>query len=152
MSDITNAAREGPRAVFPLLRLPQLRVLAALMPANVELRPWPTYDRVALCRAVGVSTRSDSVWRAIMGLRNRLRKDAYPGLIDLGLVRAEKLDSGEATLHAYSGQWRGPRIEVTYCITPLGLQVIAAHIAANGPLPPVKSTAGQCVNKRYSKE
>lgn len=118
--------------LVPGLRVPQARVLAALMPSDPNDPPseWPFLTRVALANKTGVSPISDSVWRALHGLRAG-RKDAHPGLVRLGMVGVVVLDvEGVA--------------ENNYRITAAGIRAIKAYLTDH-TIPPVKDRS-RCVN------
>ena len=118
------------------LRIPQARVLRALLPdAGVVHVDWPIATAVAIARSIGVSEVSDYVRRALHGLREGSSSGSgHPGLIALGLVEVVLIDTEGV-------------VETTFRITPSGVIAILAH----GDLPPVRDREG-CINKRYRRE
>jgi hypothetical protein len=126
------------------LRVPQARVLKALMPdKDVADRPeykcdWPTYTRATLSVMAGYTGTSGSITRALNGIRagNRTSGAPHPGLLERGLIEELVFDIDGV-------------LEDNYRITFAGIAAYRAHLAANGgKLPPVKDAAF-CTNDRY---
>lgn len=94
-------------------RGPQVRTLAALMPAHPGDPPseWPLYTRAALRIRCGLSP-TNSMNRILHGVRDG--PAAHPGLIQLGLVEEVRLDvDGTA--------------EYDYRITQEGIACLSRH-------------------------
>ena len=121
------------------LRVPQARILRALMPAYPEDSPsgWPMITRANLALCAGYSTVSGSVTRALNGIReyNKKSGDPHPGLIDRGLVECVELSIDGLN-------------EINYRITHSGILVYQQYIQTHGDLPPLKDGTS-CINNRY---
>lgn len=121
------------------LRVPQARVLAALMPGPDD-HPvdWPLITRANLAVRAGYTAVSGTTNRALMGISasgSRKTGDPHPGLLDLKLVVEVKIDLDGKT-------------EINYRITPAGVEAYRAFVAAGNSIPPVKD-ASICTNDRY---
>lgn len=125
-----------------LLRVPQARVLAALMPAAADTPAfdWPTLSRVVLAKRIGVSTRSDYITRAMNGIRpgNITTGTPHPGLLAQGLVVEGVFDVDGIK-------------EANYQITAAGILAYEIFVASGGTLPPIRN-GESCVNKRYRRD
>jgi hypothetical protein len=121
------------------LRVPQARVLAALVPDDPTDPPseWPLLTRAQLGIRAGYTGTSGSITRTMNGLREGSSSgNAHPGLLGAGLVEAIEIDVDGLA-------------ETNYRITAAGIAAYQAHVAATGgKLPEVKSAA-LCVNNRY---
>lgn len=125
------------------LKLPQARVLKALMPRRPDQHPseWPLLTRSQLCVRAGYSEISGSITRALNGIRpgNKTSGEPHPGVIERGLVETTELDIDGV-------------MEVNYRITPLGVSVFQAYLSEYGDdLPPLREAA-LCTNQRYAKK
>lgn len=123
------------------LRLPQARVLRALVPAYPDDPPgeWPIYTRAVLAMRAGYTALSGSVTRALNGIHpGSSSGDPHLGLLALGLVEMIEIDV-EGTL------------ETNYRATHAGIHAYQRFIADGGTLPPVKDAA-ICTNSRYTKD
>lgn len=121
------------------LRVPQARVLQALMPADPDTywTEWPSIDAHYLALALGTSTKSDLVRRALRGLPpGSSSGDAHDGLLAKGYAEAILLDVD------------GVR-ETQYRITHAGILALREYLKRH-QIPKMRSTAS-CVNKRYKK-
>lgn len=118
------------------LRVPQARVLHALMPEHPEDPPseWPTLSRAVLGVRAGYTAISGSITRALNGIRpGSSSGDAHLGLIALKLVEVEELDIDGL-------------VETNYRITAEGIKEFKIFLANNGSaLPPLRDAA-LCVN------
>ena len=129
------------RTVDNTLRVPQARVLAALMPEYPvdEKDPpseWPVVTRAQLGVKAGYTATSGTVTRALNGIREGSSSgDAHIGLLARGLMEEIILDIDGVT-------------EVNYRITATGISAYKAHITTHGKLPEVKD-ATTCTNDRY---
>ena len=122
----------------PLLRVPQARVLRALVPAYPEDPPleWPLYTRAVMGLRAGYTALSGTVTRALNGIRpGSSSGDPHPGLLDRGLIEVITLDVLGT-------------LETNYRITAAGIREYQRFLAAGGTLPPVKDAAS-CTNDRY---
>jgi hypothetical protein len=123
------------------LRIPQARLLRALMPPDQSAPPidWPVLDRAALGVQAGYTAISGSVSRALAGIHagNKTSGDPHPGVLQLGLVEEMRLDVDGLT-------------EVNYRITESGVRAYQSFLSGGGKLPPLKP-AGLCTNRRYAK-
>jgi hypothetical protein len=109
------------------LRLPQARVLRALMPTG-DGKTAPVLTRVQLAQRAGFSPTSGTINRALHGIHpDSSSGSPYQGLLDLGLVGEVELDGIKA-----------------YRITPDGRKAIEKL----GELPKLKEKAS-CTNYRY---
>jgi len=123
----------------PTLRLPEARVLAALMPDDPTSNPhfWPLRTRARLSREMGYKV-SGTVTSALNGIREGSSSGKpHPGLLAMGLVEAIVLDIDGV-------------METDYCITPLGIRAYQEYVATHGVLPQVRDAA-TCTNERYRK-
>lgn len=141
------AVRKTPFAAKPKttehgLRVPQARILQALMPAHPSdhYTEWPLLNRAALGIRAGYTAISGTITRALNGIHEGSSSgDPHPGLLARGLVKATSVDVDGVT-------------EVNYRITAAGIREYEVHLAANGKqLPPVKD-AELCTNDRYAEE
>jgi hypothetical protein len=123
------------------LRLPQARVLRALMPADPTEPPieWPLLTRTYLCLRAGFKLTSGSITRVLNGIRpgNTTSGAPHPGLVERALVEEVVLDICGVE-------------EVNYRITAAGIRAYEAYLARGGRLPEVK-LAELCTNIRYAK-
>lgn len=121
------------------LRIPQLRVLCALMPENPDTywTEWPMLTRGDLGVRAGYTPISGSITRALNGLREGSSSGPpFPGLIALSLVE-------EVNVNLDGVQ------ETNYRITKAGVEEYLKYISKK-PLPPVKDSS-ICINERYKK-
>jgi hypothetical protein len=121
----------------PPLRLPQARILQALLPVAGAT---PSLSRAELCKKVGYTAISGTITRALNGIRaGGSSGKPYPGLLERGLVEVVRVDLGG-------------HVEVNYRITAAGVAAYQAHVAVTGgKLPEVKDRE-TCTNDRYRKE
>lgn len=127
-------------STLPTLRIPQARVLRALLPADPSDPPseWPLLNRAGLGVGAGCTPTSGTITRALNGIREGSSSgDAHPGLLALGLVEEVAIDIEGRT-------------EVNYRATLAGVAAYQAFVAQGGKLPPVKDAA-HCTNDRYTK-
>lgn len=141
-------ARPGPRAPARTrrgptpaagLRVPQARLLAALLPPYPDDPPeeWPLITRAVLAVRAGYTAISGSVTRALNGIREGSSSgDAHPGLRALGHVEVVEIDVDGL-------------IEDNYRITPTGIAAIQAWLAANPDGLPDVRDADSATNHRY---
>ena len=129
----------GPHS--PKLRIPQARVLRALMPkyADDPVFEWPILNRAMLAVRAGYTAISGTVTRVLNGIaENSSTGPPHPGLLTLKLIETVEiqLDSGP---------------EVNYRITRAGIRKMEVFLAINGNrLPPLKDIS-VCVNDKYRK-
>ena len=131
--------KRGP-ALVNGLRIPQARVLAALMPFDDRdpLIEWPLLKRTALAAKAGYTAISGSITRALNGIHpGSSSGDPHPGLIARGLVVEVVVDVEGMS-------------ETTYRATPAGVVEFRAWQAAGGIIPRVKDI-DTCTNDRYKK-
>jgi hypothetical protein len=122
------------------LRIPQVRVLSALMPEDTTIDPsdWALFTAVNIAAKLGVSLISDLIRRALRGIeRGSTSSVAYLGLLKLGYVETLVFDIDGME-------------ETNYRITPLGAAAYLAHIIEHGP-PPKPRNKENCINNRYKK-
>lgn len=122
------------------LRIPQARILQALMPDNPNSHwiDWPLLNRALLGVRAGYTPISGSITRALKGVRaGSSSGPPQLGLLDLGLVKEIDLDI------------EGVR-ELNYHITQAGIEAYKSFTAKKS-LPPVRD-ASICINGRYKKE
>ncbi len=134
----TNGTHGTQTHIFIALRIPQARILHALMPANISdpVSEWPLLDRPALAIRAGYTIISGSVTRALNGIREGSSSgDAHLGLLALGLVKKVSVDVVGLC-------------EEYYKITHDGIKTYQHFIANGGHLPVVKD-AVICTNDRY---
>lgn len=137
-----NGSRPAPQPspATPRLRVPQARVLAALVPPYPEDPPrlWPLWGRPALARRAGYTPVSGSITRALNGIRaGSSSGDPQTGLLALGYVETVEVDVCGVT-------------ESNYRITAAGVAALHAYLAEHGELPPLRDQ-GASTNKRYRK-
>lgn len=124
-----------------VLRIPQSRVLAALVPQDTSwpVSEWPLLNRANLSVNAGYTAISGTMTRALNGIREGSSSgDAHPGLLTLGYIEEVVLDI------------EGVK-EVNYRATPTGVLAYLEWVAVNGGVPQVKDRA-TCINDRYKKE
>lgn len=124
------------------LKLPQVRVLKALMPRRPDFPPseWPLVTRQQLIVRAGFTKLSGSITRALNGIRpgNKTSGEPHPGLIDKGFVEIIDLDIDGVT-------------EANYRITRAGIVAYQEYVAAYGDnLPQIKDPS-ITTNQRYRK-
>jgi hypothetical protein len=120
------------------LRIPQARVLQALMPLYPEDPPseWPLLTRSAMCIRSGYTTISGTVTRVLNGIRpGSSSGDPHLGVLARKLVEEVVLDICGVS-------------EVNYRITASGISAYQEFINSGGVIPPVKDTS-LCINDRY---
>ena len=114
------------------LRVPQARVLHALMPADQRAPPfdWPLLCKAILGVRAGYTAISGSITRALNGIRpGSSSGNTQLGLMALGFVEAEEVDVDGV-------------VEACYRITEAGVSAFEAFFARNGgKLPPLKDAA-----------
>ena len=119
----------------PPLRVPQYRVLKALLPKGGRT---PALTRTELAARAGFQTGSGTINRALNGIaKGSSSGDPYPGIVDLGYVR-------RAEVHLDGGLK-----ETVYQITAAG-QKAARAFAKERKVSDVRR-ASASTNKRYSK-
>ena len=121
------------------LRIPQVRVLRALMPMNPSDNPteWPLLTRPMLGVAAGYTPISGSITRVLNGIHEGSSSgEAHPGLIELGLVESISLEIDGVT-------------ETNYCITSKGIHKYLSFVATNSDQLPEVRDASTCTNDRY---
>lgn len=138
----TTTAHVAGDIPVPPMRVPQARVLKALVPAYPEDPPfeWPLVTRAMLGVRAGYTVISGTVTRALNGIQpGSSSGDPHLGLLALGLVEVIVLDIEGVS-------------EDNYRITAAGIRAFREYTAANGDkLPPLKDAAS-CTNDRYAKE
>lgn len=121
------------------LRLPQVRVLAALVPAYPDdpISEWPLVTRARLGARAGCSPGSGTITRALDGIRAGWTHGSkpHPGLLARGLVEVVRIDIDGIS-------------ETNYRMTTAGLAAYRRHLADRGTLPQVKDRE-TCTNDRY---
>ena len=125
----------------PILRTPQARVLASLVPETPDIPriDWPILTRAKLGIKAGYTAISGSVTRALNGIRpGSSSGDAHLGLLDLGFVEEVVLDIDGTT-------------EVNYRATAAGVGAYREYLSAQGALPELRDPA-VCTNERYKKK
>ncbi len=123
------------------LRIPQARVLRALMPIdpNSSISEWPFITLITLSDRVGVSRKSDSIRRALRGLpEGSSSGDPHIGLLGLGYVEIIMLDIEGVS-------------EANYRITTKGIQAFQKYVNDGGKLPEVRDVS-LCTNHRYTSD
>ncbi len=129
-------------AVEEPLRIPQARLLSALMPKYPEDPPseWPLITRVQLAIRAGYSVISGSVTRALNGIHetNTTSGDPHLGIVGKGMVELITVDVEGVS-------------EVNYRITHAGIRAFQLFLTSGRKIPPVRD-ASLCVNDRYLKE
>lgn len=123
------------------LRVPQARVLAALMPEYPDDPPteWPLLTRAMLGVNAGYTAISGTVTRALNGVRDGVTSATpHPGLIARRMVEEVVLDiMGVA--------------ETNYRITTLGVKAYQAHVASGAAMPKVDDNR-VFTNNRYKRQ
>lgn len=120
------------------LRVPQARILMALMPDKPDGSPidWPVLSRALLGVRAGYTSTSGTVTRALKGIDpGSSSGPPYLGLLALGFLLEEELDVDGLT-------------EVNYQITEAGVRACTEFIEQNGALPAPRDVSS-CTNKRY---
>ena len=125
-------------AVKVKLRVPQARVLAALMPNYPDDPPseWPLLNRAVMAARAGYTGLSGTVTRALNGIR----EGSSSGDPQVGLIAGGLIDAVEIRVEGL--------METNYRITSAGISAIQSYIAEGGKLPPVRDAATY-TNNRY---
>lgn len=124
----------------PIMRVPQARVMAALMPTYPEDPPfeWPLLTRAALSLRAGYTAISGTVTRALNGIRpSSSCGNPQTGLLELGYIETVQLDIDGV-------------VETNYRATSSGIVAYQAYVASGKGIPTVRD-AGRCTNCRYIK-
>ena len=125
----------------PRLRIPQARVLSALLPPYPDDPPseWPLLNRAVMGLRAGYTAISGSITRALNGIHpDSSSGDPHLGLLALGYVETVEIDVEGV-------------IEVNYRITRAGVQAIQRHVATKGKeLPKVRDRLA-ATNHKYRK-
>lgn len=124
-----------------LIRTPQARVLAALVPEDPMgyVIDWPIWTRALLAVRAGYTAVSGTVTRALNGIRpGSSSGEPHAGLLDLGYIEEVVLDIDGVN-------------EVNYRITAAGIRAYQEYVAAKGKLPELRDAAS-CTNHRYKAE
>lgn len=120
------------------LKIPQARVLKALLPINpkADQEDWPLYNRVVLAEYSGFNPTTGTINRVLNGVPPGSSSGAaHPGLLDRKLMIMIPVNSdGVAQAH--------------YRITPFGIDAIVAFLATN-VMPDTRDKAS-CTNDRYA--
>lgn len=130
------------------LRVPQARVLRALMPIQPgdPKYDWPTFPRPHLGVLAGYTAVSGTITRALNGIRPGSSSDkkpdgspgdGHPGLLALKLIEELVFDIDGLA-------------EINYRITEAGIAAYTAYIAKHGALPELRDVAAS-INHRYKK-
>ncbi len=128
----------------PKLRVPQARILQALLPVSEDdcVEEWPLLVRAVMARRAGYSPISGSVTRALMGVKEGSSSmksgKGMKGLMALGLIETVELDI------------MGVK-ETNYRITPLGVKAYEQFVRSGAKIKPVSGDASAHTNKRYVK-
>ncbi len=125
------------------LKVPQARVLAALMPENIELpvSEWPLLTRANLGVNAGYTAISGTITRALSGIKETNKSSGEPhlGLIGLGYVEELVMDV------------EGVK-EINYRATTTGaMAYLEWSIMKGGKIPQLKDKK-LCTNDRYKKD
>lgn len=136
--DVRLVARDQ---LIPTLRVPQARILRALMPVDPrDLQDeWPLLTRGVMAIRAGYSPISGTVSKALLGIKesNKTSGDPHPGIVQLKLVETTELNIDGV-------------IETNYRITKLGIRAFQRFVAEGGKLPPVREPSVH-TNQRYAK-
>ncbi len=133
--------KRQPKVEEPELRIPQARVLRALMPIepNSSISEWPLLTRSQLAVKAGYTAISGSITRALNGIYSGSSSgDPHIGLLGLSYVEVITLDIEGVS-------------EANYRITTKGIQAFQKYINDGGKLPEVRD-ASLCTNIRYLSE
>lgn len=136
-----------PRTPFPepgspspiKLRVPQARILSALMPQYPGQPPfdWPICTRAGLLKHAGYEPTSGVVNRALGGILSLKSGKPHLGMLALKLIEEVVLDIEGVS-------------ETNYRTTVAGIDAYRAYIAQVGALPPLRDKKA-CTNNRYKK-
>lgn len=119
----------------PSLRIPQVRVLKALMPKKNGEKP--LLDRMSLAKKAGFNPTTGTINRVLNGIpEGSSSGQPHPGLLELGYIKRRALDIDGV-------------IEVNYYITADGIKALVKYLTANRRIPEVRS-ADLCTNERYN--
>lgn len=124
---------------IPKLRVPQARVLRALMPVDSKDLPdeWPLLRRDIMAIRAGYTPISGSITRALMGIKEGSSSgDAHPGILTMGLIETVELDICGL-------------METNYRITRLGVLAFQRFLEEGGKLPTVRDPSIH-TNQRYA--
>ncbi len=141
-ASMADSTRGVPTPVQPPLRVPEARVLAALVPPD-PAHPrflWPLLTRAVLVQYAGFTPRSGVINQVLHGVGRvtRDRPRTYPGLLARGLLEIVEVDVD------------GLR-EANYRVTLAGVSAYQQYVTAHG-VPGQKRDIRTCTNKRYMKE
>ncbi len=139
--DPFNTVRPSTDKSVVSLRVPQARVLAALMPIDQSDPPseWPLLTRTILGIRAGYTATSGMVNRVLGGIQHKCKSgEAHPGILELELIEKESVEVDGVT-------------EMNYRITAAGIQAYRHHITTYGKLPEFREKS-LCVNDRYKEQ
>lgn len=126
----------NPVAPTFVLKVPQVRVLVALLPDEGDDPPLGTVPRFELAIAAGITPTTGTINRALNGIpKGSSSGDAHDGLLAMGLVEKVVLDLDG-------------RMEDSYRITRAGIAAAREWLKHNR-LPPTRDAAS-CTNARYA--
>lgn len=121
------------------LRIPQARVMNALMPAYPDdpITEWPLITRSQLAVKAGYSVISGTVTRVLNGIHkdNKTTGNPHPGMIQRGYIEVVVVDV------------EGVK-ETNYRITPSGIRAVQRFVKSGRKLPPLRDSK-LCINDRY---
>ncbi len=134
-------SRGVPVPVQSPLRVPEARVLAALVPPDPAYPRflWPLLTRAVLVQYAGFTPKSGVINQVLHGVGRvtRDRPRTYPGLLARGLLEVVEVDVD------------GLR-EANYRATPAGVVAYRQYVTERG-VPGQKRDVRTCTNKRYMK-
>lgn len=122
------------------LRVPQARILSALLPPYPDDPPseWPLVTRQVLARRAGYTPISGTINRVLHGIPpGSSSGEPHPGLLDLKLIEKLKVDVDGVS-------------EDNYRITPEGIRAIQHYFASGKRIPELRNRE-YCINDRYKK-
>lgn len=119
------------------LKVPQVRVLVALMPDEGDEPPPGTMPRQLLAKTAGFIPTTGTINRVLHGIQNKNSTSgaAHPGLLELGLMEKVDIDLDGRTVD-------------TYRITRAGIVAVRDWLSHN-ELPP-KRDEESSTNLRYA--
>ena len=123
------------------LRIPQARVLRALLPDNESTHwiDWPTLTRCALASKAGFIPTTGTINRVLNGIPTGSSSgEPHLGLIERGLIKVVVMEINDGVF------------ENSYRITAKGIKEIKHYLALNKI--PKRRDKALCVNDRYAEK
>ena len=125
------------------LKIPQARVLKALMPKDEarehHFTEWPSLIRTSLATKAGFNPTTGTINRVLHGIpQGSSSGEPHAGLLERGLLKAEDFVVPEDGIN-----------ETRYRITAAGIKAYGRYVAEHGDRMPKRRDKALCINDRY---